>query len=318
MEIKKLFNCAQVLLYIIAEMGWDYCLEFNRKFGEYKGKYTPQYVADAQQAIRDAKDIASITKRNEQITIARKELLDSAAVVRKSFKSLKGYITSAYKMAANRDAKYKAAGCDYYPDSINNWESLKNLLDRSLAFIKDNETALKANNNMPDEFIKKYLDECGTCAAVYKAYANSDVEKPIVTKTKTEADNDIYLALMDMFADGQIIFSAEKGLVRKFSFSVLHKIVKSKSPASLSGFMYYMPNKGLEGVTISTENGEYSTTTDKRGRYELLQVKSGTYTFVFSKPGYKTMHETMTLKPDTSKHFKTVLEKVLMQLEIAA
>jgi hypothetical protein len=43
------------------------------------------------------------------------------------------------------------------------------------------------------------------------------------------------------------------------------------------------------GVTVSLEGTNFSTTTDDSGRFELLDVPSGTYTVRWSKPGYGDM-----------------------------
>ncbi len=317
---KKVFNCPQLLLYIIAEMGWGFCLQLLTRFSAYKAIYTPALIKEAQDKIATAKEIAAVTKRNEMITIARNDLVEKTKIVRKNFRDLQGYIKTAFK-GPNFAVKNKAAGSDYYGGaSEDNWESLHHLLSMSSGFINDNKKDLEINNNMPVGFTDPFLKANDDCAIAYALFVNSGVEKPIITKDKNNADNAIYTVLTEMFADGQLIFSGadEKGLKSKFTFSALYKIVKSKSPASLKGFMYYLPKKGLEGVTITSENGEYSTVTDKRGRYEFLQLSAGTYTFIFSKPGYKTVRETLTLKAGTAKHFKATLERVLGEMEVAA
>ena len=320
MNSKKLFGCPQILLYIISEMGWGYCLELLSRFSAYKPKYTALLVANAKANIVAAKEIETITKRNEVITISRNTLVEKTTTVRKNFKELQGYIKTAFA-GPNFVAKNKAAGADYYSGaSADNWQSLQNLLTLSTSFIKDNEAALELNDNMPKSFIDTFLKGNDECVVAYKTFVSSGMEKPIITKDKLAADNAIFTALTEMFADGQLIFSGadEKGLKSKFTFSALYKIVKSKSPSSLKGYMYYVGNKGLEGVTVATENADYSTVTDKKGKYEILQLAAGTYTFIFSKPGFKTVRETLTLKPGTAKHFKTIMERVLMEMEMAA
>ncbi|HEX8329937.1 MAG TPA: carboxypeptidase-like regulatory domain-containing protein [Hymenobacter sp.] len=61
------------------------------------------------------------------------------------------------------------------------------------------------------------------------------------------------------------------------------------------GFMDTMDEFGVtqakNGVTVTLENvtPAVTVTTDASGRYELANVKSGTYTMVYTKPGYGTI-----------------------------
>jgi len=57
-------------------------------------------------------------------------------------------------------------------------------------------------------------------------------------------------------------------------------------------------NQPLDGVSVSINDGAYTTTTNTAGQYQIMNVLPNTYTISFSKHTYQTLTQTFTLEED--------------------
>ena len=79
---------------------------------------------------------------------------------------------------------------------------------------------------------------------------------------------------------------------RQFVFTQLVKIYKGGS-ASLTGTVTNANNSGIEGALITSSNGQYTATTNKKGHYRISRIAEGTYNFTISCPGYTPVDVTI-------------------------
>ena len=56
-ENKRPYGVTQEILYTLCMLAWKLCSEYLPKFTSLKAFYTEAFIADAQQAVRDAKQL---------------------------------------------------------------------------------------------------------------------------------------------------------------------------------------------------------------------------------------------------------------------
>ncbi|HPV15713.1 MAG TPA: carboxypeptidase regulatory-like domain-containing protein, partial [Candidatus Cloacimonadota bacterium] len=66
----------------------------------------------------------------------------------------------------------------------------------------------------------------------------------------------------------------------------------------ISGTVTNASNQPISGATVSLNNGQYSTTTNASGQYQLINVLPDTYTLAFSAHGYYEHTQTVVLEED--------------------
>lgn len=91
------------------------------------------------------------------------------------------------------------------------------------------------------------------------------------------------------------------------ALAVLLLPVLVKAQFTISGSISEKSNNILPGATIKLKNKSAGTTADKQGKYELTNLKSGTYTLLISYLGYQTIEKNVTINSNQ------VLDFVLIQ-----
>ena len=72
------------------------------------------------------------------------------------------------------------------------------------------------------------------------------------------------------------------------------------SPGRISGFVRDESNKPVDGATVSTNVGGYTTTTAADGSYTLVDVRPGNYNVTASKTGYQSQTKAVTVSACTN------------------
>ena len=316
-DLKRLFNCPQELLYAIALLAWALCRKNLVAFHNLKALYTDAFVQEAVKAVNAAKDLADQQQRNLRVQTIREQLEESATLNRQNWQTLKRYIVSAFGKK-NAPKKLDAAGAAYYEKAVQeNWSALRSLLETANKFITENQVALLAKDNMPDDFAKKFDQQSQLCISLTDAIMHGEVERTLDAGEKSEADNAIYESLMVMLQDGQDIFKNNKMAKKQFVFSALLKIARGSQPAKLKGYVYNeLTGKPVEGVRVFSANGDYEAVTDKKGRYMIARIAGGTYTIFVEKPFYQPVEMQVTLKPGVGKTIKFYLGAIESREEL--
>ncbi|ETZ19800.1 TonB-dependent receptor [Pedobacter sp. V48] len=90
------------------------------------------------------------------------------------------------------------------------------------------------------------------------------------------------------------------------ALAVLLLPVLVKAQFSISGTVSEKSNATLSGATIKLKNKSAGTTADKQGKYQLTNLKAGSYTLLVSYLGYQTIEKTITINADQTLDFVLV------------
>lgn len=292
--IKKIYGIPQQVLYKVCVVAWKLCGQRLADFTALKAFYTEAFVADALQAVEDAKklpeSLATIEARKE----ARINLMKATRKMLRNWQVLKVYITKSFDEKLVK-TKLQAAGGSLYPRaSVDNWTAVQNLIDAANAFITNNLEALTANENMPAAFQNTFKTDGETCTAAYVIFSHINMEKETATSVKTEANNAIYTSVVEMLKDGQQIFKEDVIMKRKFTFTYLVSMNRGERPASLKGRILTDLNVGIAGAVITSQDQKYTATTNRKGQYHIKRIAAGTYTFTITCAGYNPLVQTIT------------------------
>ena len=291
-KINKTFSCSQEVLYLVCTAAWNLCSNFLNQFTAFRAIYTATYVADNLQAVKDAQDLTPSLQSIGDRTLVRTACVNALTNVQANWQRLKTYIDNAFDADQVR-AQVKIAGGSFYAKvSSKNWSAAHSLIDAANTFITNNLDALTANGNMPADFQTTFQTDGDTFIAASAAYASVTIAAKQFTGEKNAANAAIYQALVNMLTDGKKIFADNKVAEKQFIFSRLVKIYKGGS-ASLIGTVTNANNVGIEGAVITSSNGQYIATTNKKGYYRITRIAEGTYNFTISCPGYTPVDVTV-------------------------
>ena len=229
---------------------------------------------------------------------ARINLVNAARKVQANWQVLKLYITKAFdkEMA---EIMLEAAGAGLYAKvSLCNWSAVRNLTDLANTFIAKNIESLTANENMPASFQARFQSDGENCVSLSTMFCNVDMKKEMFTSARIDANNAIYLSVIEMLKDGQQIFRDNAALKRQFIFRYLVSLYTSES-TSLKGHVVTDLNQPIEGVTIISKDQKYTTTTGTKGYYRISRIASA-YTFMLTCTGYSPLEQVITFSAGTT------------------
>ena len=311
MKNTSLFKCSQQELYLITPKAWELCRTYLPKFAKIKGFYTEGYIDERLAEVKAAKAIPNQKVRQDE-PMTNKVFLDEAADdCCFHFQLLKSLIKSAF--AGNlQEAKLNAAGQSYYAKAdTGNKSALGNLNDSAIAFIENNEAALKANNNMSANFLADYQAVIDTYNTQRQAYDDSSQTANTTTANNTTANNEVYKKMMAMLADAKIIFKKEPDIREQFSFTTLLAEVTGSSIAGLRGTVKNQDSLPLANTTVKISGKDKTIITNELGKYDVPQLASGLYTITFYTEGYKNkVVENYEVKTGVYNTLNVVMESV--------
>jgi hypothetical protein len=292
-KITKSFSCSQEVLYLVCTAGWNLCSNFLSQFTAFRAIYTPTYVADNIQAVKDAQALTPSLQSIGDRSLVRTACVNALTIVQADWQRLKTYIGNAFD-ADQVQAQVKIAGGSFYAKvSAKNWSAAHGLIDAANTFITNNLDALTANGNMPAGFQTTFQTDGNAFIAASAEYASITVAARQFTGEKNAANEAIYQALVNMLTDGKKVFAGNKVAKKQFVFTQLVKIYKGGS-ASLIGTVTNANGVGIEDAVITSSNALYSATTNSKGKYRITRIAEGTYNFTISCPGYTPVDVTIT------------------------
>jgi len=231
---------------------------------------------------------------NEQARCSKSEtdrilLSQKADIALNLWQNLKRYIVDAFPLELHK-TNFDAAGQSYYEKAAaKNWESAQGLLAAGFTYLSENTTILQANQNMPLNFVDRFSLTKTEFETLHQAYLNSTEDSRQLTKAKIIANNNIYLALIAMFLDGQEIFKLDETIKKQFIFDQVLLLMLGGGVANVKGYVtienIFLP---LEGAILEIVELDRSKTTDQDGRFEMLQIPANEYTIKVDLLGYET------------------------------
>ena len=306
------FRCTQVQLYIIALMGWNFCLEQIAAFELFDARYTKQLINEAIAAVNAAKALKNIQQRNLVTSLNRNESIVANEAVCLNWQSLKRYIDKAYKGQTSKNCQKAAGDAFYLKAAANDWSSVVSLIENSTAFIDEKKNDLMTRGGMPAGFVSKFMDAAAICMDGVSVFKTSVRKKNEQTVSKQDANKAVYESLRVMLADGQDIFKKDnKGLRNNFVFEKLYEVAKANSPASLRGYLTDENGQPVVGVTLQIEKTELMAVSNKKGYYRFGRLAAGNCTVKMVKAGFSDKVEDVVLKPGTAKLLNETMQKTM-------
>jgi len=291
---KKNYGIPQEILYTVCVAAWKLCGQNLPSFTALKAFYSETFVANALQAVNDAKQLPEILTTISARKVARIHLIKDTRKVLANWQVLKVYITKAFDEKLVK-TKLHAAGASLYPRaSVDNWTAVRSLIEAANTFIASNLDALTANENMPTEYLNTFKTADDNCVAAYIIFSHINMEKETATSIKIEANNAIYMNVIEMLKDGQQIFKEDEIMKRKFTFNYLVSMNRGERPASLKGIIVNNLNMPVAGAVILSQDQKYTATTGNKGKYHINRIAAGTYSFTINCPGYSPLVQVIT------------------------
>ena len=309
--IKRSFNCTEVELYAVCDLGWQNCEDDLLDFAEYKAKYTSALIKSMLAKTKAAEDLPNATARYGPTTNLRNALKPFNDEVVDYFVMLKGYIKTAYK---GDDEKIKTmmgiAGQKQLRSATTYvWTATQSLLSSVKDFLAKYKTDLITPDNMPQAFYDRFAKISNDFATAYKTWQKSDKDSYELTKQNAEANNRIYDDLRDILEDAQVVYRKNPDKAKQYTVEFLLSQVRGTKAAGAGGKVVIKgTKKTLSNVKVTLKELDKSVTTDADGRFEISPIASGFYTLSFELEGYETLIvEKYEVKVGTVGNFKTEL-----------
>lgn len=269
------FGCSEKDLYTIISIGWTSFLSFLASFTAFKTTYTATYGNDQLAALAAARLLPDEAARDEVHKSLRNELSQLAVIAINKWSDMSSYIRDAFPPDQYED-KRNAAGHGYFVDALKfDWDATNRLLDRGLSFLTDNNVALTAAG-MPPAYVADYVLAKDAVAAKYLQFTEAEEESKRLTDVKTVINNDMYLALTNMFEDGKKIFRDNASVREQFTFDIILGLINGGSPTPSTGMKFYgsvtdsFGNPVVSAIIRATNaEGSIETTTGIGGFYSL-------------------------------------------------
>ena len=323
--MKQNYNISQSDLYLIFDYVCDLSEANLANLTAYKSKYTVDFFKTFRTDISAASDMPDSIARYAPVKVERLEVVALKEDIIYYFQMLKGYINDAYPDAEINKIMVSAAGQQYVVKAkAANWAAVKSLLSAAVPFIQAHLAELKANNNMPADFLTRFAKLKTDFEAIYKSWNNKDADSSDLTGDKISSNNAIFEKGTAVLADAQIVFKRDALTAKKFTMSSIMGQIRGTRAAGLSGKVGLMGTKTmLENVKISINLLNKSVVTDKDGRFDLSPIAAGFYTIEIEAEGYETIVlENYEIKTGMIGRLKvemqTVEQKAMKQVAIAA
>ncbi len=192
--------------------------------------------------------------------------------------------TSWTKITANATASASSITVFLRAKNTNRWTG-----GYHYAYFDDCEWSQESSAPTPGSISGVVDDSCGTLIG-----GATITTSPGSYTTTTNADGTYLLedvtpntytvtASADGYSDtnqGNVVVSSGSNTVADLEFS--------NNNGSIEGYVVDACGIALEGITVETDTGGYSATTDANGQYNITQVSAGTYDVTASGDGYYT------------------------------
>lgn len=281
------FNCSQTEFLRIALKIWGTVRAEQKTFADFKALYTDAYIGARIKEIEDAQKLPELPAITEAGKVLRDKLATQAEDGILDWLRLERYIHTAFPNPADLEAKLKSAGKDHLTAARKlNWDNASSLLTAGNNFLKSQDAALKANQNMPDAFPGKYEAAFSLFSATLTEYTKEKENRAMETGKRGKTMLMLWELLQNACNDGRIIYVRDPEKKKLVTFSEVRDLVLGTQPGGIKGRVEDAKGKPLSGVKISIAGREEVFFTDKNGRYEMLQLGAGAYLLSFSFEGF--------------------------------
>ena len=314
MKPTKNYSCTKELLYTTSLAIWNNCSNYQTDFAGFKARYTPDFIADAIQKVKDAQALPDSRQAIAARSAARINLIAACDTVKLYWQMLKSYITEAYSKEV-APAMLEGAGASLYKKvSGDNWSSARSLIDAANNFISQNLEALTANANMPETFPALFANSGENFNNLSVVYFDIDNAKKMLVTQKLEANNTICESVMSMCKDGQQIFKNDVAVLNLFVFDQQLSSRRGVGSSSLSGYIRNEAQLPIIGALIESAELGYQAFTNSDGRFSIKRMVAGNYNISVSFPGYVSVEQQVSLSAGVRSKMNLTLANVMKKV----
>lgn len=282
-RVRKVYPCSQQVLYTIARTGWGSYLQHLSEFEGLSSNYSAATAMGQLAAIDAARAMPDEYMREDVHMSLRVDLQNLADDCVIKWSHMSSFIRDAFPRA-EYDTKRLAAGYGYYRSATHqNWDSVKGLMESGVIFANDNATVLTDDGGMPAAFIADLEAIQDSFEQAHQAFLQSREEAKVLRDEKISANNSIYRALIEMFADGKQLFRFDYAVRQQFTLNRVRSLVGGARSAwngvystevSIGGLVYDVdtgiPIVGARLMVWGVLDGvSVSATTDDDGLLEM-------------------------------------------------
>jgi type II secretory pathway pseudopilin PulG len=288
MKRKSSFGFSQQELYFVTPFFWNAVLRFLPQFSIIFPFYTEAYVAEQLKKIEQARDIPNQVARQDDKKTKGLRLDDALTDCLICYRTLKAYIARLYPAAELQKVKIDASGQIHYAKAAsNNRAALGDLNDSAIQFLKNNAEDFKGKNIIPDSFLAQYQAAIEQYQTAQSDYINAASDVKDLTTDNTDANNEIYQAMIQGIDEAKIVFAKDNAQSDYFSVSNFLSLASGSSFAGLKGTITDgATKKGIKNAEIWISGKDKPLTTDKYGKFDLGQLGNGTYVIRVTAEGY--------------------------------
>ena len=314
MKLSKNYGCTKELLYTVSLACWNSCSHYQTDFAGFKALYTPEFIADAIQKVKEAQAIPDSRQAIAARAAARVNLIETGGTVKVNWQALKAYITQAYSKEM-APAMLEGAGASLYKKvSGDNWSAIRSLIDAANNFMTQNLNTLTDNANMPATFPAVFQTSGENFVNLSVTYFDVDNAKKMVVTQKTEANNAVYESVISMLKDGQQIFKDDVAVKNLFVFDQQLSVRKGATPASLGGYIKNESKMPVLGASIASSELNYQAFTNTKGHFSIKRMVAGVYNITVTCPGYAPFTQQVTLTAGVAFKLNLTLENVMKKV----
>ena len=300
-EVKAIYGCAQKDLYSGIRLLCKHYADDQGDFHSYKAKYTLTWGTDLEQAVKDAEALPDSVSLDAIAEAMRPDLLLKSEDIIDDFKKTMGYIDELYTNTDERRAQYLIAGYNYFVGAeAHDWESVKQLGVKNVAYVTGNATALEMGGiNMPTGFPADALTHSNAFGTQYLSYLNAR-GTGTSTSAKITANNAITITSRGLMRDASLgVYPRNATMKDRYIWDSIMVMINPEV-AGMDGYVQdAVSSVMIEGAEVSMKmagSPAILTKTDANGRYGITGITAGEYTYTITMAGYKTITGTITVK----------------------
>ena len=161
---------------------------------------------------------------------------------------------------------------------------------------------------MPVTFEAAYNAAAGELKTAVEAFIDSEEMGKEATEVKIDANNAVYLKLMDMFKDGQEIFRGQDSIRDQFVFEKVLGLINGAGTAGLRGVITdIVSGLPVAGALLKVFGEDITAISNEEGKYTLTPMASGDYKVMVSRDGYENMEVLKTVQVGVVSHLDFAL-----------
>ena len=281
-------------------------------FAAFKSIYTEQYGTELLKLVNETLEMPDFQQRMLPGATLRELNEQRTREYLQRFAELKSYIDTAFPDNA-ADMKLEAGAGYVRAARTYKWSKIRKMIVSVNTFFTTHAARLETEGFMPASFLADTTAAGQTLDQGILDYFDIKTKRPSKTKELTDKMKVILSAGKKISRDGKLIF---KNGDKKRRLFVLSDVKTTVLGAKAGGIKIWVrdadeallqPGVSIRISAIGFVARHYMT--DEKGFVHVHPIEAGTYTVVFSKPGFVTRAVEWKVKTSVSSRLKVMVER---------